>query len=85
MRIGRHYKMREIQPRHFKNLAKACSYPADALTAMLEEMAEQLPDEALAVANEVGGNDVTREVMGKLVDKLNAQYRTTRRLIDGTG
>jgi serine/threonine-protein kinase HipA len=79
MRIGRHYRVREIQPRHFKELAKACGYSAEVLLATLAELAERLPDEALVVAKEVGGDEVAREVMGMLVDKLNMQCAATRR------
>lgn len=82
MRIGRHYKIREIQPRHFDDLAKACGYPAGTLMAMLRELAEQLPDEGMVVAKEVGGDRISREVVGKLVDGLRTQCRTVRRLID---
>jgi hypothetical protein len=46
MRIGRHYRVREIQLRHFAELAKACSYPEEHLFGLLRNLAEEPPDEA---------------------------------------
>jgi serine/threonine-protein kinase HipA len=83
MRVGRHYRMREIQPRHFEELAKACRYPANALIAMLKDLSEQLPEEGLAVLKEVQIRGMARDVLVKLLDGLAAQCKTTRRnLID---
>jgi hypothetical protein len=84
MRVGRHYRIREIQPRHFEELAKACRYPADILIAMLRDLSEQLPDEGLAVLKEVEVRGMGRDVLVKLLDGLARQCKTTlRSLGDG--
>jgi len=79
MRIGRHYRIREIQPRHFEELAKSCRYPADILIAMLKGLLEQLPEEGLAVLKEVQVRGMGRDVLAKLLDGLATQCRTTQR------
>jgi serine/threonine-protein kinase HipA len=79
MRVGRHYRMREIQPRHFEELAKTCRYPADTLIGVLRDLSGQLPDEGLAVLNEVEVTGMARVVLAKLLDGLAAQCKVTRR------
>jgi hypothetical protein len=79
MRVGRDYREREIQPRHFEELAKACRYPADALIGMLRDLSGQLPDEGQAVLKEVEVTGMVRVVLAKLLDGLAEQCRVTRR------
>src|SRR2546421_1062909 len=52
LRIGGHYRLREILPRHFRKPALAGSYSADALLAMLADLSRRLPDEATALLKE---------------------------------
>jgi serine/threonine protein kinase HipA of HipAB toxin-antitoxin module len=59
MPVGKHYKLREIQPRHFTDLAKSCGYPAEQLLDTLRSLAMRLPDEALAVATNLEGEATT--------------------------
>jgi serine/threonine-protein kinase HipA len=42
LRIGGHYRVREILPRHFRKLAIAASYSADILLSMLAEFSSRL-------------------------------------------
>jgi serine/threonine-protein kinase HipA len=79
MRVGRHYRVQEIQLRHFAELAKACSYPEERLHDSLRNLAEALPDEALAVARSITTGEVGRAVIDALVDKLGGQCRQTLR------
>lgn len=79
MRIGGHYRLREITPRHFRKLALACGYPADALLATLDDFCERLPDEAQAVFDETIEKGMARPVLAKLVDGLASQCRAVRR------
>jgi hypothetical protein len=53
MRIGRHYRVREIQLGHFAELAKACSYPEERAFDLLRNLAEELPDEPSGVARSI--------------------------------
>jgi serine/threonine-protein kinase HipA len=78
MRVGRHYRMREIQPRHFEELAKACRYPADWLIATLGDLSAQLPDEASALLKEVEVRGMAQAVLAKLLDGLAAQCNATK-------
>ena len=56
LHIGGHHRVREILPRHFRKLAIAGSYSADALLAMLGEFSSRLPDEAAALLRETAEN-----------------------------
>jgi hypothetical protein len=71
--------MREIQPRHFEDLARACRYPADKLIATLGDLSAQLPDEALVLLKEVEVRGMARTVLAKLLDGLAAQCNATKR------
>jgi len=81
MRIGKHYKMREIQSRHFIDLAKACRYPASKLLAILSELAEQLPDEALSLSEEFRRTSIAHDLMDRLIESIAAQCAATLRTI----
>lgn len=83
MRVGRHYRIREIQPRHFAELAKACRYPADALIGMLGELCRRLPDEGVTLLKEVEVRGMARDVLSKLLDGLSAQCAATQRGLRG--
>jgi serine/threonine-protein kinase HipA len=79
MQIGRHYRLKEVQPRHFEELAKSCRYPAETLIAVLKDLSERLPDEASALLREVEVRGMTHDVLAKLLDGLSAQCRATLR------
>lgn len=72
MRIGDHYRLKEIQPRHFGELARACRYPADALMTGLQDLAERLPDESAALLEEIELKGMSRTVLARLQDGLAA-------------
>jgi serine/threonine-protein kinase HipA len=79
LRIGGHYRLREILPRHFRKLALASGYSADALLAMLGDYARRLPDEAAATLGEIAEKGMTRAVLTRLVDGIAAQCRLVQR------
>src|SRR6267154_2790466 len=60
------YRVREILPRHFRKLALAGSYPADALLATLAEFSRRVPDEAAALLKETSEKGMSRPVLAKL-------------------
>jgi len=70
MRIGRHYRLREIQPRHFAELARSCRYPPGPLLATLNELALRLPDEASAIVTELRQAEIPGGMLEGLVDGL---------------
>jgi serine/threonine-protein kinase HipA len=84
MRIGKRYKLREIQTRHFEELAKTCRYPAEKLIVTLRELSERLPDEALAVKDEFEKATAAPEVVTRLVDGLALQCKAVRRSMSAT-
>lgn len=79
MRIGGYYRLRQIQPRHFDELARACRYPRDVLIATLRDLSERLPDEGLSLMKEVEAKGMAHDVLAKLLDGLAAQCAATKR------
>jgi len=70
MRIGRHYRWREIRPRHFEELARSCRYSPDDLLATLGDLAARLPDEASALVAELRQTEIADEMLKRLLDGL---------------
>lgn len=79
LRIGGHYRLRELTPSHFRKLAVAASYPARAVLAHLAEFSQRLPDEAADVLKEVAEKGMARPVLAKLLDSLTAKCRVVQR------
>jgi serine/threonine-protein kinase HipA len=75
MRIGRHYRLREIQPRHFEELATSCRYSPDALLAALADLATRLPDEASAIIAELRNASIRSHMLNILLDSLVANCK----------
>ena len=79
MRVGTHYRMREILPRHFADMARACRYSPDRLLGILKELATTLPDEAASLARKMGRADRTGPVLDAIVDGIARQSAATLR------
>jgi serine/threonine-protein kinase HipA len=70
MRIGGHYRLREIQPRHFEKLATSCRYSPDALLAALFDLATRLPDEASTIIAEMRNTSIGSQMLDLFLDGL---------------
>jgi serine/threonine-protein kinase HipA len=77
MRIGRHYRFREIQPRHFEELATSCRYSPAVLLATLADLAIRLPDEASAIITELHDAKIRSHTLHKLLDGLASNCKAT--------
>jgi serine/threonine-protein kinase HipA len=75
MRVGNYYRLRQIQLRHFDDLARSCRYPAEELRGSLMELSQVLPDEAAALSASLRGLTAARETLGVLVDAIDRQCR----------
>ena len=84
MRIGRHYRLREIQPRHFVELAKSCRYSPDALLATLGTLAAQVPDEASAIIAELRQAEIADEMLERLLDGLASHCKNVADRLKGS-
>jgi serine/threonine-protein kinase HipA len=73
MPVGTHYRIREIVPRHFADLARACRYPAERILDELKQMAEALPDEAVGLLRETKQTAAARSVLRALIDGVARQ------------
>lgn len=63
MKVGGHYRIDEILPRHFRELARRCGFPQDRITEMLSQWVEELPDMASVVAKQVIEQGMERRVV----------------------
>jgi serine/threonine-protein kinase HipA len=73
MRVGTHYRMREILPRHFGDLARACRYPPERMITILKDLATTLPDEAASLARDIGQHGGVASVLSAIVDGVARQ------------
>lgn len=79
MRVGSYYRLKQIQIRHFDELARACRYPPEELRAALAELALALPDEAAALGVALRAQDAASDVLRVLVDALATHCREVLR------
>ena len=84
MRIGRHYRLCEIQPRHFAELARSCRYPVDPLLATLGDLAARLPDEASAIVAELRQAEIADEMLERLLDRLASHCKNVADRLKGS-
>ena len=70
MRVGDYCRFRQIQVRHFDDLARSCSYPPEALRGWLMELVRGLPDEAVALGATLRTHSATGEVLSVLIETL---------------
>lgn len=75
MRIGHYYRLRQIQRRHFDDLARSCRYPPEELRGSLMELAQVLPDEAAALGASLRGLTAAGETLGILIDSIGRHCR----------
>lgn len=76
--INNYYRLRQIQPRHFDDLARSCRYPPEELRGLLMELTQVLPDEAAALGASLRGLTAAGETLGILVDAIDRQCREVR-------
>jgi serine/threonine-protein kinase HipA len=81
MRAGGHYRLKEIQPRHFEKLAKDCGFSTEAMLAMLKDLATNLPQSAETLLQDIQTSHVSHKVLAKLVQGITAQCNVTARAI----
>lgn len=79
MRVGNYYRLRQIQVRHFDDLARSCRYPPEELRGSLTELAQRLPDEATALGASLRGQTPAGGTVGTLVDAIDRQCREVHR------
>jgi serine/threonine-protein kinase HipA len=76
MRIGGHYRLQEIQPRHFEKLATSCRYSPDALLAALSDLATRLPDEASTIMAERRNSSPGSQMLHLFLDGLASNCKS---------
>jgi serine/threonine-protein kinase HipA len=79
MRVGKYYRIGQIQPRHFADLARDCRYPSERLLATLGEYATKVPDEASALLREISSKGMSRDILSGVVDGIARQCAMVRR------
>jgi serine/threonine-protein kinase HipA len=80
MRVGRHYKLDTIQPRHWRDAARALKLPGDALMQRLRDMTAALPDAIADTSSAVERQKLRHPNLTRLRDGLHD--RATRIMKD---
>lgn len=75
MRVGGYYRLRQLHPRHFDDLARSCRYPPEELRASLRQLTRSLPDEAAALGASLRGEMAADRIAGVLIDAIDKQCR----------
>lgn len=81
MKIGGHYRLHDLVPRHFAGLARECGFPQDRIMAMLSELAEEVPDKAAIVAKDILRRGMDRRIVDGIVAGMAAHCARLRRAL----
>jgi serine/threonine-protein kinase HipA len=82
MRVGKHYRIREIFPRHFLEMARTCRFSPERMREILKELATILPDEAASLAKKMGSAAGTGPILSAIVDGIAYQSAIVLRHLD---
>ena len=85
LRIGGHYRVAEIVPRHFRKLGLDAGFSPEALLTILADYARRLPDEAVATLHEIFEKSMSKSVLTRLVDGIAAHCRIVQRHLGAGG
>ena len=83
MQVGRHYRLKEIQPRHFGALARTCGLPEQTAVETLKDLAMRLPSAAAQLLKSIHSSVTARKVLENLVRGVTEQCRATEKAISG--
>ena len=78
MKIGNHYRIREVTRRDWDRCARELRLRPDHLNERIESMMARLPEVALAVASDMDNEGLTHPVVASLTDRLPAWINKQR-------
>ncbi len=81
MRVGRHYRLRQIMPRHFEELARVCRYPPERMLEHLKTLSARLPDEASALLADITDKAMSRTSLSAVVDGIARESGLVRQYL----
>lgn len=70
MKIGRNYHLRDVGPNDWRRFAMDVRLDPDVVIWRLAILAEQLPDDVIAVRDEMKSQGLDHHLIGRLVDRL---------------
>ena len=70
MKIGRNYRLRDVGPNDWRLFAMDVRLDPDVVIGRLAILAEQLPDDAIAVRDEMKSQGLDHHLIGRLADRL---------------
>lgn len=76
LRIGGHYRIDEILPRHFLREAAAAGLAEEAARGLLSGLVEKLPDLAATVAADLRDKGLEDPIHARMIDGIRRQCRT---------
>jgi len=78
MKIGTHYNLDEIRPRHWEHTARLSNYPAEQAVEHVRSLIEVLPDSALSVLGVCRDEGLKHPVLDKLIDAIAKRAATLK-------
>ncbi|WP_235568834.1 HipA domain-containing protein [Lysobacter sp. Root983] len=82
MKVGRHYRWKEINPRDWLSLAKELNLEADFAWETMRVMARVLPDEAVAEARQLREAGIEHALIPRLIDDIADACQRALALLD---
>lgn len=73
MKIGRSYCLRDIGPNDWRRFAADNRLDPEAIVERLTNLAEQLPDQALSVRDEMTSQKLSHSLVGRLADRMQSR------------
>lgn len=79
MKVAGHYKVSEILPRHFVEMARRCGYSGARVAGVLSELVDQLPGVAATLTKEFAVDGMNRVVITRITEGIARQCEKTRK------
>ncbi|MEM7211065.1 MAG: type II toxin-antitoxin system HipA family toxin [Pseudomonadota bacterium] len=79
MKIGRKYRIRDINGRSWRRLAETIGVDDDALIERLKELASRIPDEAASARSKLADQELDHPVLTQLSEQIRIHAERCRR------
>jgi len=81
MKLGNHYRLRDISFHDWEKLAKAVRMDSDRVLARINAMIDELPDKATDVFGAARRSQLTHPLLKRLVADLAARAAACKRIV----
>jgi serine/threonine-protein kinase HipA len=81
MKIGSHYRIQQIRRRDWEKLAREFRLPPPEILDRIANMAQRIPEAAMAVATDIGKEGLRHPVIRVIAEKLSSHAEERRRAL----